>query len=59
MSFILENRPINEVNNKDREHFLSLEVTEDYSFKVYILSTCMYINVQVYSTTINIKYLLL
>ncbi|KAK1124639.1 hypothetical protein K0M31_006010 [Melipona bicolor] len=33
MSFMLENRPINEVNNKDREHFLSLDVTEDYSFK--------------------------
>ncbi|KAF3425869.1 hypothetical protein E2986_09976 [Frieseomelitta varia] len=33
MSFMLKNRPINEVNNKDREHFLSLKVTEDYSFK--------------------------
>ncbi|XP_033315816.1 uncharacterized protein LOC117214075 isoform X1 [Bombus bifarius] len=33
MSFMVENIPTNEISNKDREHFLSLEVTEDYSFK--------------------------
>lgn len=30
---MVENRSTNEINNKEREHFLSLEVTKDYSFK--------------------------
>lgn len=33
---MVENRSTNEINNKEREHFLSLEVTKDYSFKVFI-----------------------
>ncbi|XP_017892849.1 uncharacterized protein LOC108632663 isoform X2 [Ceratina calcarata] len=33
MSFVIESRTTNEINNKDREHFLSLEMKEDYSFK--------------------------
>lgn len=48
MSFMVENRPTNEISNKDREHFLSLEVTEDYSFKVFVYvnkCTCIYIHI--------------
>ena len=48
MSFMVENRPTNEISNKDREHFLSLEVTEDYSFKVFVyvnIYICIYIHI--------------
>lgn len=45
---MVENIPTNEISNKDREHFLSLEVTEDYSFKVFVyvnIYICIYIHI--------------
>ncbi|KOC62566.1 hypothetical protein WH47_04227 [Habropoda laboriosa] len=48
MSFIIKNMPTNEINNKNREHFFSLEMKEDYSFK-YIPEShfkCIVKNVQ-------------
>ncbi|CAK9828776.1 hypothetical protein ANTRET_LOCUS6236 [Anthophora retusa] len=48
MSFIIENISTNEINNKNREHFFSLEMKEDYSFKYIPESHFKYIvkNVQ-------------
>lgn len=51
MSFMIESRQTNEINNKDREQFLSFKMKEDYSFKVLFI--CITYKIYIIRTVLN------